>query len=74
MLDPRIVWLEKAVVWLFGGTYALYVVGRHRGYVRQLQDSLGNRKIKQRAKIYFVMGILMLLASAWNFWRFFTSK
>jgi hypothetical protein len=56
------------------GTYVLYVTRKHWGYVSQLPDSVGNRKIKRKQGIFLVVGLLFLLCAAWDLWRFLTSK
>ena len=71
---PRVLRLVSTAVFLSVGLYALYVVREHSGYVRQLRDSPGNRKIKRREKSLFVMGLIFLLAAAWRLWLFITSR
>jgi len=58
----------SALIWLSVGTYALYVTRKHRKYVSQLPDSIGNRKIKRQQLMFVIVGLLCLLAAAWNFW------
>lgn len=64
----------SAVICLFVGTYALYVTKKHWSYVSQLPDSVGNRKIKRQQRMFLVVGLLFLLAAAWNFWLLASSN
>jgi hypothetical protein len=66
--------LLAATIYLSVGTYVLYVTRKHRSYVSQLRDSVGNRKIKRQQRILLVVGLLFLLGAAWNVWRFVASK
>jgi hypothetical protein len=73
-LNPKILWLTTGVLWLFVGSYVLYSVRKHWGYVHGLRDSRGNREIKRQDKLLLAAGVLMLLTAAWNFWRVFATK
>jgi len=71
---PSVLRLVPTFIYLSVGLYALYVVRRHSGYVRQLRDSPGNRRIKRQQKIMLVIGLLFLLAAVWKLLIFATSR
>ncbi len=64
----------SALIYLFVGAYTLYVTRKHRKYVSQLPDNIGNRKIKRQQTIFLIVGLLFLVAAAWNFWFLASSK
>lgn len=64
----------SALIYLFVGAYTLYVTRKHRKYVNQLPYSIGNRKIKRQQTMFLIVGLLFLVAAAWNLWLLASSK
>lgn len=62
--------LLAALMCLSVGAVVLYGTRKQWNYLRQLPDSVGNRKIKRQQNMFLIIGVLFLLVAAWTFWLF----